>query len=446
MSSAERSNGRPVLVVAAVAAMLGTGLLTAASPASARPPEPIHANGRAADSQELLPDRAQILASPSATPSDQVLTGVVRLADARISKGAVVAGTAHNKRPASGARITLSFLDLQDARVGAVLTPRVLASANADDMGRYALRLRPDSALLRKLAANSNYVNLDLGVQANGQVSTEAVGVFWNGKGWGHPARADYAHGVLHSTVLASDPTTGATTGGRVASSEVTPDVSQVIVSVPCSFVVTGKPTKYTKVVEFHSSGATSGSWRYGQTSDSDVDAGLNVSGTAGWKVSGSTHVGSSLSSYVGVDRSGVLTGNYGTTNMEFTQGYYKPYGMYDSYTYCSGLSVKPNTQSLKATRWLGGASSSGNLTALDCYDAPQSKWRNIQTVGSVFGTASARAAKLGAAASWTFISLGATSGFSTNVQLDWKWDKGRSGLSCGSNDYPPYAKTVYVN
>ncbi|MGW5239192.1 hypothetical protein ACWEOW_09700 [Monashia sp. NPDC004114] len=370
---------------------------------------------------------------------------MVQLADAHISKGKIMAGTARNERPAARAQITLSLLDLQNARVGTELTPRVLASATADDRGHYALRVQPDADLLQKLAANSNYLNLDLGVRANGQVTTEAVSVFWNGKGWGNPARRSFAPGVLHSTVIAKDPASGATTGGKVASS-LTPDLAQTIVSVPCSFIVTSKPTKYTKVVEFHSTGATSGSWRYGQTSDSDIDAGLNMSGTAGWAVSGSTHVGSSLSSYVGVDRSGVLTGNYGTTNMEFTQGYYKPYGLYDSYTYCSGLSVKPNTQSLKATRWLGGASSSGNLTALDCYDAPQSKWRNVQTVGSVFGTSSARAAKLGAAASWTFISLGATSGFSTDVQLDWKWDHGRSGLSCGSNDYPPYAKTVYVN
>ncbi len=340
-----------------------------------------------------------------------------------------------------GAAVTATWLDLTDAKVGDTVTPRLLASATTDRQGRYTLRILPDKALQRALAKNGNWLDVDIGVTGSGGNSAESVSGYWNGHSWGRNDRPESLPKRNQVTRLVAPAVGSAAAGVGVGTQSVTP-----MGTVPCSFIVTGTPTRYTKVVEYHATAAIDGSWTYGRTADSDIDVGLQADGKGGWKVSGSAHVSTSNGSSTGATSAGKLVGYYGTTNMQYTEGYLKPYGTYSGYTTCSGTGYTPWTKSVRATKWLGGASSNGSLTQYDCYDSPQSGHRNTQMAGSFFSTSSARAQKYAGAASFSYIGLGGTSGFSSYVHLSWSWSHGKGGYSCGSNNYPPYAKIVYVN
>lgn len=383
---------------------------------------------------------AQAAPAGAATPSDVFLTGVVQSGTATVTAGVADAKTAKDVKASAGAKVTLSYIDTTNVSVGDELTPQILASTTTDSAGRYTLRLNPSAAVLAKIAKNDNYLNADLNVSTPTGGQQEAVSGYWNGRGWGNTARPETLPDREHRTLLATDPVTKATNGTRTA----TPTLTSGTVS--CSFIVTGRPTKYTKVAELHGTVATRSTWTYGTSADSDIDAALDYDGNGGWSLSGSAHVGTSNSSSTGSSTVHVLAGWYATSNFQYTEGYYKPYGSYSGYTTCSGLSVTPYTKSLRASTWLGGASSNGSLSQYDCYDAPQSSYRVSQSVNSFFNTSSARAQKYSGAAVFSYVSLGATSGFSSYVDLGFKWDNGRSGLLCGNNAYPTSAKILYVN
>jgi hypothetical protein len=377
---------------------------------------------------------------PGKQAADLLLSGIVETGFANVKAGLADSSMVTGRKPAAGARVSVSYLDLDGVQVGEERFPQVLTTTTTDSHGHYQVHLTPDRALLEKAASNGGYLNLELGVDAGSRDIQETVPAYWNGSGWGRPDRVETLPSTEHHTLLATDPKTGAVNGTKSAGRYST------LGTVSCSFVTTGTPTRYTKVVEFHNTAYTSGRWTYGTSADSDIDVGLDYDGNGGWGVSGTAHIGTSLGSNSGVARSGVLLGYYGTTNMQYLEGYYQPYGTYSGYTTCSGLSVTPWTKSVRATKWLGGTGSTGSLTQYDCYDAPQSSYRNNQLNGSFFSTSSSRAAKFSGSANFSYISLGATSGYSTNIDLHWDWNLGRGGYSCGSNAYPPYAKIIYVN
>lgn len=379
-------------------------------------------------------------APPGKQAPDLLLSGVVETAFATVRAGQPDIGTATGRKPAAGARVSISYLDLDGVQVGEERFPEVLTATTTDSRGHYQIHLTPDRALLEKAASNGGYLNLELGVDAGDHDIQETVPAYWNGNGWGRPDRVETLPSTEHRTLLATDPKTSAVNGTKSSGQYST------LGTVSCSYVTTATPTTYTKVAEFHSTAYTTGKWTYGTSADSDIDVGLDYDGNGGWGVSGTAHVGTSLGSNTGVQVGGSLVGYYATTNMQYVEGYYKPYGSYSGYTTCSGLSVTPWTKSVRASKWLGGTGSTGSLTQYDCYDAPQSSYRNNQLAGSFFSTSSSRAAKFNGAANFSYISLGATSGYSTNIDLHWDWNKGRGGLSCGSNAYPPYAKIIYVN
>jgi len=234
-------------------------------------------------------------ATGSAAPSSDVfLTGVVKTAT-KASGGELAFGHLSEARAAAGAVVTLSNLNLDGVKTGEERWPQVLASTTADSEGRYTLRLPQPQVLLTRAAVNDNYVNFDLSVSADGYVSQEAVPGYWNGSGWGNPSRPETLPSREHRTLLAPDP---ATTGSKAQASEVTP-----VATLPCSFVTTATPTRYTKVAEYHGTRNTNGKWTYGTNADSDIDAGLDMGGDGSWSVNGTVHVGTSVGSYTGAAR-----------------------------------------------------------------------------------------------------------------------------------------------
>jgi hypothetical protein len=407
--------------------------------------------GAAALTFAVIAGVAQSAPAGAAPPSDVFLTGVVENATATVTQGVVDAKTARNVKAAGGASVSLSYIDSSNAKVGDELFPVVLASTKTDSSGRYTLRLKPSAALKQQIAKNDNYLNVDLAVTTADGSTQEAISGYWNGVGWGNKERPETSPTRQHRTMLATDPATGATNGVRAAKQSgakggASASPALAAGTVPCSFIITGNPTKYTKVAELHGTTATRSTWTYGRTADSDIDAAIDYDGNGGWSISGSAHIGTSNSSSTGASTIHTLTGYYATSNFQYREGYYKPYGTYSGYTLCSGTGVTPNTKSLKANSWLGGASTNANLSQYDCYDAPQSSYRVVQSVNSFFNTSSARAQKYSGSAVFSYVSLGATSGFSTYVDLGFKWDNGRSGYLCGNNAYPTSAKILYVN
>lgn len=97
------------------------------------------------------------------------------------------------------------------------------------------------------------------------------------------------------------------------------------------------------------------------------------------------------------------------------------------------------------ADRWEGGGISAVyDASQYDCLDSPQSGYRDRYEIGGYFRKCESRAAKVGVAIDAGPVNLGATSGYSSRVDMDWRAVRAYIYI-CGSNAYPRDAQIVYT-
>lgn len=406
-----------------------------------------------------------------------LITGQLVRADVPVEAGKIVASRARNVASLRNARVVLVYLPLTDAKAGDEIKPLILGEAITDSGGKYRIALDPSPEIVAAAQSNNGWVNFDLVSNAGQDVKVEGFSRRWSAGTWGGSSREGMNPAHSQQTLIARDAISGkslqgstvatenanlprrpmegsglsaaeipqsidATSAGSALAATTEIDGTAVIQSVaPCSFIVTARPLKATRILEWHSSADADGRWEYGATADSDVGVGWDYNGNGGWFVSGTQHVSNSLGAKV-YGTSTTLIGTYKTSNFTYTEGYYKPYGLG---TTCSGTSIPVNTKTTRVTTWQGGTGSSGDVSSQNCLSAPQSSYSLRYERYTGFTKNTSRARSISAAATFSYgLSLSGTSGYSTNVDMSWYWAR-NWGYICGNNAYPSSAQVIYT-
>ncbi|WP_213452974.1 hypothetical protein [Rhizomonospora bruguierae] len=100
-------------------------------------------------------------------------------------------------------------------------------------------------------------------------------------------------------------------------------------------------------------------------------------------------------------------------------------------------------TEVIAPTRWNGGTTSE-SISAPYCTQSEFAGKRMATEAGQEWTKRSARAQTFAAGANVGPINVSATSGYSSNVDIYWKFS--RASQLCGNTDMPLYAKLVYSN
>lgn len=310
-----------------------------------------------------------------------------------------------------------------------------VAKANAD--GRYSISATPTAGMLKAAAENDGWINFLMATSTGADFVLEAVSRHWDGTKWTSYGneRPGMSPDDLHKTVFATDLNTGQQKYGsspRVAAR--TADLNSITPMAPPNCMEFTEYWSYanTVVMEFHNTADADSKWEYGGTADSDVDYGVTYSG-GNWTTSGSTHVGNSAGSAIGANISSHF-GQYVATRFRYGNGFLGgPNCAYEGSRFVS------------ANRWEGGnIAYVWDVSQYDCLDAPQSNWKDYYPQGGYWKKYQARAAKIGIAANPGPLNVGATSGYSTRVDMEWTATRNFIYI-CGSNAYPRYAKIVYT-
>jgi hypothetical protein len=311
-----------------------------------------------------------------------------------------------------------------------------VTSTKADASGRYELHATPNNEVLSAAARNNGWVNFLLVVVADGIVQAEGVTRHWNGSTWDSAGRVESDP----ARVVSSYVTRAAATGKPLQGSEAGPAAVAGLADQPpytpnCSYWVLARYNTWTAIMEFHNSNDADGSWRYGVTADSDISLGLKP-GAGSWSLGGEWHVGNSTGAAIGGSTPSAYD-RWPQTIFEYEKIHLEgqPRG------FCN----VDNYDVVYSKRWLGGLTDVGPTPSSSCFEYPQDNHITRFEYGTFFERAANRALTIGYAANLPFISLSATSGYSTNVQMHWL--AARNWLYiCGDTDYPPYAETVFVS
>jgi hypothetical protein len=406
----------------------------------------------------VSPHRGAAAAAATSDPDLLVTGDVVSQADGTV-------------RPAVGAEVYVWWVPgLEDAQPGDELPIETVATTSTSVDGRYAVTLAPTPAMEAAAATNGGWVNLNVGTVTSletGAMSGERIestGISRRVEGttWAAAAAPSPVEGAIETFAKAlgrPSARVAAQTSERPAPETNQQMEADLVVSKDspvatttrvagqlgrtsalaagrayCSFVTTARPQRRVSVVEFHNASNSNASWSYGQSADSDIEAGIDYSGNGGWTVGATRHVSNRTSStvsrsYAGGDKAN----NYGRTDFDFVDGYYKPYG---NGATCHGTSIPVNTKVRNPVEWVGGVGSStaSGSEFIGCDQSPQSGHRTSYPAGTSFERSDSSAAKIGGAVDIGPISLGATSGYSTQMDMKWVSKRGKGIWLCGTN------------
>jgi len=357
---------------------------------------------------------------------------------------------------------------MDDAPVGTALPIQTVATTKTAADGSYSIELAPTPAMQKVAAGNGGWVNLEVGTAAVATTTrTETAGISRkvSGSTWDltatttdqsssssttarratagdeDPAPTANALAPLDLVFSADSPTT---TPGTPDSAVTRTALSRANPSY-CSFIVTGRPKRATSVVEFHSASNSNGLWSYGKQADSDIDQGIDYSGDGGWTIGVTRHVANTTSSTAGRDHTGKVD-NYGRTNFEFVDGYYKnTFG--SGIGNCTGTSIPVGTKVKNPIEWFGGVSSSTKAGSeyFGCSSQPQKGNRSAYAPGSFHIRDANDAAEIGAALSIGPLQLGGKSGYSTRMYMTWQVKRGKGIWLCGTNYGVIHAGVVHA-
>lgn len=400
----------------------------------------------------------QLPAANSAAPPPDVL-----------AQGRVTVDTSTDTGPVQDATVTVWWIPgLDTAQVGDRLPIETLASTPVNADGTYTIALTPTAAMRKVAAANGGWVNFDISASSPGVGKTTMSGISrrivngaWVVPGNKAPAatRATGARSAPLGAVGDEDPSTPASTttvtdlvltdssgdiGATGAAAKRTASAAEPApsASVPCSFVTTGNPQRSVNVVEFHNAANANASWTYGQTADSDVEGGIQYNGSGDWSIGATKHVSNNNSSSVGRSYTDKIN-NFGTTDFKFVDGYYQPYG---SGTTCNGTSIPVNTKVKNPVSWVSGVGGNQGPGSeyIGCDQSPQNGHRVTLALNGFYERKSNTASRIGGAVDLGPITVGATSGFSTNMSSKWTAKRGKVWL-CGTNKDVPYAGVIHA-
>ncbi len=379
--------------------------------------------------------------------------------------------------PVAGATVKVWWIPgLQHAQPGDELAIETIGTARAATDGSYTVEVAPTAAMARAAADNGGWLNFDVGASAPSLGALDTTGVsrrLVNGV-WTAPQEVTSGLTAVGSaassatmtvddelprtptsrtakTDLVLTPTaalSGTARSGKAAfgGTAATTDEAETTAGVAyCSFIVDARPKRTVDVVEFHNASNSNAKWTYGQSADSDIEAGIDYGGDGGWKVGSTRHVSNARSATVYREyNGGDKANNYGTSDFEFIDGHYEPYG---NGTTCEGSSIPVNTKVKNPVEWVGGVGS--NHTAgseyVGCDQKPQSDHRTSYPAGSGFTRNDSNASEITAAVDIGPIHVGASSGFSTYLDSHWDSKRGSGIWLCGTNNYPTSAGVIHA-
>ncbi|MFJ9315652.1 hypothetical protein ACIRN4_15790 [Pimelobacter simplex] len=398
--------------------------------------------------------------------------------------GTVLAEVDGVLRAVSGAEVKVWWVpDELDGAIGADLPIQTVGTVLTASDGSYRLPLSSTVQMQQAARANGGYLNLDIGVVSDelGKLETTTVVRKLNPLGqWAlpepvstdvdvdgtgdpnDPEAGDDAPDALAAPVsddpevenpqaqpdfvLSSDspdvpdaPAASSSSSNRAGLAAETP------VYTPCSYVVDARPVRSVNIVEFHNATNSRAKWTYGEHADSDIQGAVDYSGDGGWSIHGSRHVGNTASGSVYKSYAvGKKANNFGTTTFTFVDGHYKALGIGK---WCEGTTVPPGTKLKRVGSWYGGA---GHNTApgsefIGCAHRPQSDHRNDYEKGTGFIRNKRSAASITGAVNLGPIKVGAQSGYSSEVVLEWHAERGTGIWLCGTNYEPLRAGVIHA-
>ena len=382
-----------------------------------------------------------------------------------VDPGVLVAGKVtaqfgtEQSAPVQGADVSVWWIPgMATAKPGDVLEIETVATTQTGPDGSYEIRLAPTAAMTRAASANGGWLNFDVGTVASDLGRSQSTGISRRvSKGGWQLADTDaQARVALEDPAAAPDLeapgfSEAMATQADLVISDASPELSSPVDPQPsvvaqpmdeevadysgyCSFVVDATPQRYVSVVEFHNAANSNGKWTYGASADSDVEMGIQYSGSGDWSIGATRHIsnsdGASVSmSYVGGDKAN----NYGRTAFEFVDGHYAL--IYGLGPQCYGTSATVGTKVKNPISWQGGVSTNTDAGSeyFGCTNSPQSTHRTSYPVGSTFTRESSSASQIGAAVDIGPISLGAKSGYSTSMDMHWDSKRGTGIWLCGT-------------
>lgn len=296
-----------------------------------------------------------------------------------------------------------------------------LATTRADATGHYALRAEPTAEIARAAAKNDGWVNFMIAVTTDSgdftvrHISRALADGRWTGKD-----RDEFEPSKDVPITMAYDQGGKLLNGGRATATAAAVQKGDVGAAA-CSYIVLDSWAQSTRIGNFHNTHLADGSWQYGATADSDIEAGIAYSNEP-WSISGTYHIGNSKSG-TEVHRTSNDYDRYIRTNFEYE------YRLYSSAT-CGGAFTV-----IIAVDWAGGAQDDGNTLRL-CTDSALRQYRITYHPGDSINKTATRATKIGFAIDAGPISLGQTSGYSTRMDFYWNVKRGNAWF-CGLRDFP---------
>lgn len=383
---------------------------------------------------------AMLLLTPGVTSTPASAASASSVVSARVMNGrVVVAPDEGTSIPEADAMITLAWIPgLSNSRVGDVLNVVALSSATSKKDGTFSLTVPNSAQLDRAAGQNDGWLNFIVGVETSAGDS-QALDVAWNSS---TNTMTPNLNGGTSANTLRIAFLYNA--GGQLVNGNSSPRTEGQLAVTPaasalgCQYIIDETFTKYTSILNTHSDSKSKVTYTYGQTANSDIDAGLKYY-NSGWGISGSIHVGNSLTAAQSQTKSG-LWNAYVTAQFSYTKGHISDYYGAPTGSPCSTMSsLHVGDQKVNPGQWVGGLSESagaGSQREL-CTTSPRSSHTALLDHPGTFTLNGTTATKISAAVTTPYLTLGARSGFSTTAKMVWTTLSAPGVTLCGQSGYP---------
>jgi hypothetical protein len=309
------------------------------------------------------------------------------------------------------------------------VSDRIIATAQTDDAGHFALSASGTAQVLGAAQANGGYANLQIEAVTDTAMFNYYFSAQNTSDGW-----VTSETWPKNFTIGAASP--GVTPVSRTVARSLAASIRGVSPDFICGGVwqTVDTQTNFTTVGEYHTIGEMSGYFKYARSghADSDISVAVSSSATGPWSLSGTAHVGTATSS-TGTWNRGPLWSHRVRTQFQYRK---------QRFWYCQ--EPQDNWRVIAGT-FAAGAEDGADVSDLDhnCdiypynqYDAPFAK-------GTSFDRYDHRAFDYGGAVTVFTVSLSAQSGYSSDVWMHWKFTANR--ILCGDNDFVTQSARLFA-
>jgi len=306
-----------------------------------------------------------------------------------------------------------------DGTLGARQATLTVGTASTDRRGDAVVRAEP--AALRGFTDDAGFVNFESQVIVDDAPVFTSFSRRWTGTAWADRDAVPAAAPVLVNAKPVAAPARSATAGSATdAAADAT--MTNVAVApaaasseVPCYWYDDSAGDAWTKIGEFHTGTDAKGHFDYGKRSDSDISVGYNYG--AGWTLGGSGHVSNTMK-----------------TEIRFNQGQRFHHQVQTSFQYIHWhLTLGASCASPKRwgkryykvtpSSWQLGSRIGAKVGGKFC---SSSRGRKEYAPNGSFSREKNRAYTYSAAANAWGASLSATSGFSENVDIHYRFGRNK--------------------